>query len=184
MKVAPDTWLPLLLFVIPANDLMHVAVFRRNDATWPPPAGALYLERAATGIVRRSVGKPLTVTAQNGVAHTLQVAATVHDPALAPAPRERTGSGYITPATLHRLGIQAPFDELEIVVADGPHTAATTDTRLIERRARALASGLAQRGATVEEIQIPPPHRHPHQSILDSMIGLLLGPRSSPSSSR
>src|SRR5262249_57537136 len=72
--------------------------------------------------------------------------------------QEHAGYGYITRATLGRLGEPAVLDELRIRVRERPR-----DAGAIEATARELAAWLGTRGHTVHEIRVPPPGMHPHQ---------------------
>jgi putative ABC transport system permease protein len=169
VEIAPDAWLPLDLFVVPDFDAMRIETFAREEGAWPPPTGAMLLERTALPVLNAEVGRELTVQTPNSPARSVRVAGVVRDPGLAPAWQEQTGYAYITPETLAWLGESGGLDLLKIAVADRPFDAAA-----IERTARALSAWLAQNGWTVEEIRIPPPGVHPHQRLTQALTLVLL----------
>src|SRR6185369_1867870 len=97
------------------------------------------------------------------------ISGTVHDPALEPAWQEQTVYGYITPATLAALGESEILHILKIVVKDQPRNIAA-----IEATVGNLAEWLQGQGYVVDEIRVPPPGKHPHQSQMNSVLTLLL----------
>jgi putative ABC transport system permease protein len=83
---------------------------------------------------------------------------------------ERTVWAYITPETLASLGQPGRLDELKIVVANDP-----LDVAGIEATTRSLVRWLRSQGRSVEEVQIPPPGRHPHQGQMTAVMIMLIG---------
>ncbi|QFY10063.1 FtsX-like permease family protein [Nonomuraea phyllanthi] len=159
MRIGPDEWRSLILFVVPDFDGMRIAKFTPQSGAWPPPAGTMLIERSARDMVPAG---PVEVRLPGGQSRTLAVSGTVHDPGLAPAWQERAGYGYITPQTL-----AVPLDELKI------RTEATSREG-IEHTSRELAIWLRAQGRQVHEIQVPPPGRHPHESQMQSLMLMLL----------
>lgn len=159
MRIGPDAWRALILFVVPDFNGLRIASFTRESGTWPPPPGTMLIERAATDMVPSG---PVEVRLPGGQSRTITVSGTVHDPALAPAWQELTGYGYITPRTL-----ATPLNELKI------RTEATTQEG-IEQTSRDLAAWLLTQGHQVHEIQVPPPGKHPHESQMQSLMVMLL----------
>ncbi|MBN8217577.1 MAG: FtsX-like permease family protein, partial [Spirochaetes bacterium] len=159
VQVGPDEWRPILLFMVREWNAMEIARFRPERGAWPPPAGTLLLERSSGPVVPVAIGGSLRVRAPGGGERRLGVSGLVHDPGLAPAWQERMAYGYVAPETLALLGIPPEETELKIAAADGeidlPGTVAL---------AKRVASRLAERGYRVEEIQAPPPKRHPHEA--------------------
>lgn len=160
-----DAWRVMLLFVIDADDPLHIARFDVEQGSWPPPGDGILLERSALAVL----GNPasLTVTAPNGARGTFTVTGVVHDAALAPASQERTGYGYLTPAGLSRLGLTATMNQLKVVIPG------TQD--VVDAKARELAAWLAANGHSVHDIKAPPAGRHPHQNQVDTVTLLFLG---------
>ncbi|MBI5304721.1 MAG: ABC transporter permease [Chloroflexi bacterium] len=168
-QVGPDEWRPLLLFVVPDFNAMRISTFRSEAGAFPPPTGAMLIERSALTMLNTRLGGEVVVKTPNGERRAVPVVGLTHDPGLAPAWQERSGYGYITPETLAWLGESGQLDELKIVVSEQPLNAMA-----IERTARELATWLQTQGYTVKEIQIPPPGRHPHQNMTMAIVTLLL----------
>ncbi|MBI1786143.1 MAG: ABC transporter permease [Acidobacteria bacterium] len=169
IEVAPSQWLPLMLFVVPGFDRLRINAFRPESGAWPPPEGSLLIERTALPLTRTQVSKPISVQTSNGQKRSLSISGLVHDPGLAPAWQEQTVYGYLTPATLRALGESGDLHLVKIVVRDNAGS-----LRAIEDTARRLATWLGEQGWPVEEIRIPPPRMHPHQSQMMAILVMLL----------
>ena len=169
IEVAPSAWLPLMLFVVPDFDHLRINAFRPESGAWPPPTGSLLVERTALPLTRTQVGQSISVQTPKGGKRSLLISGLVHDPSLAPAWQEQTVYGYITPSTLTALGESGELHLVKIVVRDQ-----AGGLRAIEDTARRLASWLGEQGRAVEEIRIPPPRMHPHQSQMMAVLAMLL----------
>ena len=169
VEVKPNEWMPMLLFVIPDFNAMRLDTFQPESGAWPPPDQTLLLERAALPLTNSSLGDSLTVQTPNGPRHTIKIAGLAHDPGLAPAWQEQTVYGYITPATLTWLGESSSLHILKVSVKDQPD-----NVTAIESTVGTLAAWLKGQGYTVDEIRIPPPGLHPHQSQMNSILVMLL----------
>lgn len=169
VKVGPDEWRSLLLFVVKDFDAMRIARFRPDGGAWPPPTGTMLVERTALEMINARRGDTVTVKSPNGPRHQVTISGIVHDPGLAPAWQERMGYGYITPATLAWLGESGVLDELKVIFSGQPF-----DATVVERNARDLAAWLQRQGHVVEEIQVPPPGKHPHQNQMVAILLMLL----------
>src|SRR5262245_38488356 len=112
----------------------------------------MLIERMAVSTLGAQQGDRVIVKTPHGPARPVVVSGIVHDPGLAQAWQEHAGYGYITRATLGRLGEPAVLDELRIIVRERP-----LDAGAIEATARELAAWLGQRGHTVREVRAPPP---------------------------
>ena len=168
-EVAPDTWMPVLLFVIPDFGASQLGTFTPISGTWPPPERGLLVEREVLPMLKRGLGDGLTVKTPNGPKRNMPIVGSVHDPSLAPAWQEQTVYGYITPATLAWLGEGDALHILKIGLRDPPANAAT-----IAAAMRDLSGWLTQQGYRVDEVRIPPPLKHPHQSQMNAVLTLLL----------
>jgi putative ABC transport system permease protein len=169
IEVAPGEWMPLLLFVVPSFETLGINTLQRESGAWPPPSGAMLIERSAMPLTRTTLGRPVRVEFPHAGRRSIAIAGTVHDPGVAPAWQEQTVYGYVTPQTLALLGETVPLDLLKVVVDQG-----ADDVRAIERTARELSSWLAGRGRTVQEARIPPPKLHPHQAQMNAVLMMLL----------
>lgn len=169
IQVGPDRWRPLLLFVVSPGDPLRMARFSVEQGTWPPPSDGILLERSGLEMLGVEPGGSLTVRTPSGTPRQLRLTGVVHDPSLAPSWQERTGYGYVSAGTLAYLGDTQPPDELKIIVAGDPASAAA-----IERTAQDVAGWLATQGHPVSEIQIPPPLQHPHQAQMNAVLLMFL----------
>jgi putative ABC transport system permease protein len=129
----------------------------------------MLLERTALPMVGAKLGDRVVVKTPHGTPQAVAISGVVYDPSLAPAWQEREGYGYITPATLARLGERGLLGELKIIVGGSPF-----DQAAIERTTRDLGVWLQQQGRTVRELQIPPAGQHPHQGQMTSALTMLL----------
>lgn len=169
VKVGPDKWLPLRLFVVPDFRAANIAKLSQEAGVWPPPDGSVLLEREALPLAGVKLGGSMPVKMADGASRQLPVSGTVHDPGLAPAWQEQTVYAYATPATLRSLGESGDLNILNITVKDN-----ALDVHAIEQKVGALALALKAQGHTVNAIRIPPPGRHPHQSQMTSVLKLFL----------
>ncbi|MGZ3183485.1 MAG: FtsX-like permease family protein [Telluria sp.] len=161
-------WRPMLLFL--ADDPLAVRQNRvRLVAGHAPDAAALLLERTASALFRLAPGERLELKTAHGSLTPLAVAGLVHDPSLAPSWQERTGYGYLPRSALATLGEADALHELRIAASDpqaGPDALAGLG--------RALAHELTARGIDVHEVRVPPPHQHPHQRQMTTVLYLLM----------
>jgi len=163
--VVGDNWLPMRLFVIDDFEQMRLNTFQPVSGAWPPAPGAMLIEQTAERVLEQTTGGSVTVKTPGGAPTKVQITGIVHDATLAPAWQDQTGYGYITRQTLAMLGEAPILDELRILLDGDP-----ANITLIEDKARSLALLLGERGFTVDEIRIPPPLTHPHQT---QMMGIL-----------
>jgi putative ABC transport system permease protein len=169
IAISANEWLPVMLFVVPNFDTLRINTLHPESGAWPPPTGAMLVERSALPLTRTSVGRPVSVEFQHAGRHSMVIAGTVHDPGLAPAWQEQAVYGYVTPQTLALLGESVPLDLLKIVVDQGDG-----DAKIIEHTVRELASWLTANGHPIHEVRIPPPKLHPHQAQMNAVLAMLL----------
>jgi putative ABC transport system permease protein len=167
-EVSPNEWMPVLFFVIPDFEKAHVSTVHPESGSYPPRENTILVEREVLPMLDLKTGDSLTVQTPNGSKQQIVISGTVHDPALAPAWQEQTVYGYITPETLVTLGESETLHILKVVFKDQSNTA-TIDSQVSE-----LSTWLSAQGYVVDEIRIPPPGRHPHQSQMNSVLTLLL----------
>lgn len=164
-----DDWVQLLLFVVDDFDAIRLNTFARESGAWPPLEGTMLIERSAVPVLKASEGDSLLVKTPHGRALSVPITGLVHDPGLAPAWQEREGYGYITRATLVRLGEPAVLGELRVTLSDR-----AADVATIEAKANELAQWLDERGHSVTQARVPPPNKHPHQSQMMGVLFLML----------
>ncbi len=168
IEVAPNQWMSLLLFVVPDFRQLRINTFRPESGAWPPPLGAMLVERSAMPLTGAAVGDSISVQTESGGKRKLVIAGVVHDAGLAPAWQEQTVYGYLNPETLTALGESGALDLLKIVVSKG-----ADDATQIQATAGSVADWLHENGHHVHEIRIPPPLRHPHQGQLNAVVRML-----------
>ncbi len=168
VQVGENTWLPLLLFVVPDFTAQRIAKVQLEAGQWPIGPGEIALERTALSVANTAYGRKITVQTPNGVPRSLDVAAVVHDPSLAPAWQQQAVYGYITPAALRLLGEDARLRVLKLTVSDP-----TADADRIEQIVGGAANWLRRGGYPVGEIRMPPRH-HPHQAQMAGVTSMLL----------
>ncbi|MBI5351997.1 MAG: FtsX-like permease family protein [Chloroflexi bacterium] len=168
-EVNPNEWMPVFLFVVPDFNAAHVSTVNPEAGAYPPSEYTILLEREVLPMLNVKIGDALAIQTPNGSKQQILISGTVHDPALAPAWQEQTVYGYITPATLTTLGESETLHILKVVVSDQRYNIAAIDSTVSE-----LASWLKGQGYVVDEIRIPPPGKHPHQSQMRSILMLLL----------
>ncbi|MBL0211581.1 MAG: FtsX-like permease family protein [Holophagaceae bacterium] len=173
VQVGPGQWRPLQLFVVQDFNAMQLATFKPVAGAWPPPVGTLLLERTAVEMVKAGMGGRLLVKPPHGPPRALTISGLVQDPALAPAWQERTGYGYITPATMAWLGETGGLDLLKIRVSESPMDV-PIDVAAVDATARRLGAWLQAQGRVVERIQVPPPGMHPHQGQMTAVLVMMV----------
>jgi putative ABC transport system permease protein len=168
VEVSPNQWMPLLLFVIQDFDRMQINTFKPESGEWPPAQGHILLEREALTLIRAQVGEAINVETPNGSTQAVLISGLVHDPGLAPAWQEQTSYGYITPATLALLDGSGDLHILKVVTQD------QSSVQAIEAQVSELAIWLKGKGYSAEEIRIPPPGKHPHQTQMVAILVMML----------
>jgi len=169
VEIAPGTWLPLVLYAVQDFNETRIGLLRPMAGAWPPPVGAILLERDALGLANARVGQNLILQNREGKQFTIPVMGTVHDPSLPAASSGKQVFGFVAADTLKILGDSAGLQTLRILVKDRP-----MDGDAIEHVARDLALWLGEQGHPVREITIPPPGEHPHQRITNSLTAMML----------
>lgn len=164
-----DDWRPLLLFVVEDFADLRLNTFRPVSGDWPPPPGAVLLERSARAMAAADVGDSLLVHLPGASEQRVPIRGLVHDPGLAPAWQERSVYAYATRATARALGGAAAPDELRVAFRPEP-----ADIAAVEAAAESLGRRLVARGHAVHEIRVPPPRQHPHQRQMTTVLALML----------
>ncbi|MBI5965895.1 MAG: FtsX-like permease family protein [Chloroflexi bacterium] len=168
-EVRPNEWMPVLLFVVPDFESAHVSTVAHEAGAYPPASQTILVEREVLPMLNLNIDDAITIQTSNGAKQKIKISGTVHDPALAPAWQEQTVYAYITPTTLATLGENETLHILKVIVSDEPY-----NTAAIESTVGELAVWLKAQGYVVDEIRIPPPGRHPHQSQMTTVITLFL----------
>jgi putative ABC transport system permease protein len=162
-------WLPLLFFVRPDLQDLHINRLHPETGAWPPPPGTLLIERSALALTRGAVGQTLQVQLPHAGRREITIAGTVHDPSVAPAWQEQTAYGYVSAETLAVWGESAPLEVLSITVKTG-----AADAQAIAATVHDLTTWLNDQGHAVQEVRIPAPQKHPHQAQMNAVLVMLL----------
>ena len=169
LEVAPDRKLPLALFVIEDFAAMDVETVAHEDGAWPPPDGTLLVDRSSLAFLRTELGARFPVSLREAKSRELAISGVVVDTGVAPAWQEQAVYGYVTPATLAALGSAAELDLVKLRVRED-----ALDAEHIEAVAKDVSAWLAARGVPPLEIRVPAPGRHPHQSLMNALVLVLL----------
>lgn len=167
---AEGPWSSALVFV--ADDFADPPLARlgheRGERT--PGDSTVLIERSALPLLGGDLGTRFSLQLPGGVAQQVSVSGVVHEAALAPANTHASIYLYATPSLARALGDAGTFDELRVLVAED-----RDDKAAIERTAQSLATWLSEsEQASVHEIRVPPPGRHPHQTQMTTVLALLL----------
>ena len=132
---------------------------------WPPAGGHMVIERSSLVYAGASVGQPIMLSFGTGSALPIDVTGIVRDVSLAPGWMDHVVYGFVTPATLEKLGAPSTFNELQIRVRD------TSADRDAVRRIAADVKTLVERaGLKVTNVDVPVPGQHMHAAQMDSLM--------------
>jgi putative ABC transport system permease protein len=165
VELRPDEWVRMLFFVIPDFSKWTVNKASFEAGAYPPPDKTILLEREAVAFLGVKIGDSIRIELPDGPRTAVRVSGIVHDPSLAPAWQEHCGYGYLTPATLAKLGGSANLEGLKIVVRD-----ALYDQAKVDAVAADVAHSLRGQGVDVHRLQIPSTGRHPHQNQMTAVL--------------
>jgi putative ABC transport system permease protein len=160
-----EAWRTALLFASDGPASQRIGVLARERGEWPPADGALVVERSSVEFAGVAVGDAVAVRVGDEDPLTLPIVGVARDAGLAPGWMEHVVYGFVTPATLARLGAPSSLDELRIVVRDG-----AMDREAIRRLANDVAALATRQGRRVREIDVPPPGEHVHAAQMDSLL--------------
>lgn len=127
---------------------------------WPPPEGAILLERDSLAFAGLELGDVVEVGHRR-----IRVSGTVHDVTPPSASTSGVLSGYVTPATLRQLGLGLEPNQVLLGIAGGRENA-----RRVASAARAEIEGS---GRAVLAATVPEPGRFWAHDQVDAMVLLL-----------
>lgn len=148
------------------DDVTRTDIGRLQDASgdWPPRDGAITIEHSSLGYSGAVAGQALMLAVAGGQPVPLTVGGLVRDVSVAPGWMDHVVYGYVSPATLARLGVPPAFDELQFTVADPAPS--RESVRRLARRVKALADA---EGRRVGRIDVPVTGRHIHAAQMESL---------------
>ena len=158
-------WSSAIIFV--RDDLAHAVIGRiaPDRGAWPPAAGAVTIERSSLAFSGASVGEPIAILAASGEVVELPVTGIARDVSLAPGWMEHVTYGFITTATLPRLGLPATLNEVQVTVDD-----VVIGRDGARRVAYAVKAVVEAAGHPVTDVDVPEPGRHIHAAQMDSLL--------------
>ncbi len=136
-----------------------------ESGSWPPPDGALVLERSSLEFSGMAEGDSVVVQVGDHAATVLPVTGVSRDVGLPPGWMEHIVYAFATPATLAQLGASPTFNELQLVVRD-----TTLDRDGVRAVAYEVKRYLESRGRTVTNVDVPEPGQHQHAAQIDSLL--------------
>ena len=158
-------WNRAMLFALDDFSPRDIARLAPDAGAWPPPDGAIVIERSSLDLADTAVGERVAFARTNAEPVSLAVAGLVRDVSLAPGWMEHVVYGFATAATLERLGAPAGFDELQVRVSD-PHPS-REDVRRVAHELMLLAR---KSGRSVRDVDVPEPGEHVHAAQMGSML--------------
>jgi putative ABC transport system permease protein len=161
-------WSTALLYASSEPGERRIGTLVHEEGSWPPGDGAIVLERSSVGFARSAMGDSLLVRFGSGPAVLLPVVGIVRDQGLAPGWMDHVVYGFVTPATLARLGAPASMNELQFTVRDR-----ALGREAIRGVAGQLRSVAMRMGHTVGSVDVPVPGRHVHAAQMDSMLMIM-----------
>lgn len=161
-------WMRMLLFVVDDFTAIRMNLFVPYSGAKAPADGAMLVEKVAAPLIGAVEGQTITIKTPHGPETAVRVDGQVHDTTLAPAWQEQSGYGYISRATLAKLGEPPVLDELRILVPGTP-----TQTE-VDRVAMGLAEALKAASVDVHGVKVPPPGQHPHGGQIATALATFL----------
>ena len=162
---AEGGWRTAVLFSAADFTRVDIGTLKVESGAWPPRDGAIVLERSSMEFAAISVGESTAVQFGTAPPVPLSVTGIARDAGLAPGWMEHVVYGFVTPATLARLGAPATFDQLQIVVRDRSFSREAARRIALEVKAVVEATG-----RTVADVDVPEPGRHIHAGQIDSLL--------------
>ena len=132
---------------------------------WPPADGNLIIERSSLVYAGASVGQPIMLSYGSGSPMPINVTGILRDVSLAPGWMDHVVYGFVTQATLEKLGAPSTFNELQIRVRD-----TSADRDAVRRIAYGVKTLVERAGLKVTNVDVPVPGQHMHAAQMDSLM--------------
>ena len=129
---------------------------------------AIYLERQGAEGLGLKIGQKIKLSLQNGEIYEVKLAGTVHDVQANPFKFNSSTSGFVTPATMEKLG-GSRLNNFVNLVTSGSHS----DADHVRQMAEQVAEIVSANGVTVVNVNVNRPGEHPAQATLDTVMKLL-----------
>lgn len=162
VRAPGQPWRRMILFGVRDFEDIRVSRLVRSAAVAAPASGEILLERSGLGFLGTGVGGHLDVQAEARHPAVLNVAGTVHDPALPPSWQEGVGYGYVPESAM--AAILGPGGSRQLRIT----TQADAEPAKV---ARMVADAVAAGGGHVLSAVVAEP-AHPHIGLMRTMLGL------------
>ncbi len=168
LRVGPDQWVPLFLFVVRDFRDVRMDRFTPDSGTWPPGDDEVLIERSSMSVARAAAGDRVVVRTTDRGERPVRIAGTVHAAGLAPGWMEHAVSGFVTWSSVLRTGAHVESAQLRVLVAGD-----RLDEHHINDVASRVEETIIKEGRKVRRIDVPTPGRHPHAAQMDTFLFLL-----------
>lgn len=135
-----------------------------DGGAWPPPDGALLIERSSMGFADLRQDDELTLRIGERE-HRLPLRGVLRDVSLAPGWMENLVYLQASEATLRGLGLPPGFNELQIRLRDAGASRVAVIAVVETLRAELAAQGLKLQG-----VEVPEPGEHAHAAQMNSLL--------------
>lgn len=156
---------PAMLFTVPDFDSVRIGRVLTKAGVWPPTDGALTVETSSVSFSGVALGDDVRLSVGGKDAAVTQVSGIVRDVTLAPGWMEHLLYGFVSPATLERMGAPSTMNELQLVVSDHQ-----LDQAGVRRIAVAVKAAAEASGHRVFDVDVPVPGEHIHAAQMDSLL--------------
>ncbi len=154
-----------VLFTVEDFTAIRIGRVLPKVGEWPPADGSLTIETSSVAFSGASLGEEVQLGIGAGSLVAARVRGIVRDVTLAPGWMEHVLYGFVTQATLERMGAPSAMNELQLVVSD--HSLDQDGVRRIAYAARAAAEAS---GRKVFDVEVPVPGEHIHAAQMDSLL--------------
>jgi putative ABC transport system permease protein len=158
-------WSTAMLYTLDDFSAVRIGLLRPEAGRWPPPDGALVIERSSLAFSGAAVGESIGILLGDGDPLELPVVGIARDVGLAPGWMEHVVYGFVTRATLQRLGAPSALNELQIVVDD-----LSLDRQGVRRLAHQVKAMVENAGHPVVDVEVPEPGQHVHAGQMNSLL--------------
>ncbi|HEX9165813.1 MAG TPA: FtsX-like permease family protein [Gemmatimonadales bacterium] len=159
------SWRTAILFAADDFSAARIGRIAAESGQWPPAEGMLTIERSSLEFSGAGLGDAVPVRVGDGPETPLRVSGVARDAGLAPGWMEHVVYGFISPATLARLGLPATLNQLLITVADR-----SQDRESVRTTAYRVKVLVESTGRTVSDVDVPEPGEHVHAAQINSLL--------------
>jgi putative ABC transport system permease protein len=158
-------WRSALLMASPSFATSRIGIIKREEGDWPPPDGAMVVERSSVDYANAVNGDVMKVEVGENPPRELRISGIARDVGLAPGWMEHVVYIFVTPETLAQLGASKTLNDIQIVVAD--RSLSREQVRTVANKVKAV---IESTGRSVKDITVPIPGRHIHAAQIDSLL--------------